>query len=133
MDFFQVRGKLADQIPFHYGKTNAILSFLNTIQKSTTAKNTAGYELCFAKELLDKEALRLSEKLELFKSEVPVIFLISRHQEWRVKEIFESLLDESIKTNLCRNEMMRTLIHIPILFSQRLITIDTNPYNSSII
>ncbi|MDR6940845.1 hypothetical protein J2W55_000673 [Mucilaginibacter pocheonensis] len=70
-----------------------------------------------AKELLDKEAIRLSEKLELFKSEVPVMFLISRHQEWRVKEIFESLVDESTKTNLCRNEMMRTLIHILILFS----------------
>lgn len=122
-----VKSNTLYSISFTIGKANAILSFSNTVQKSTTTKNVSGYEIYFAKELLDKEAIRLSEKLELFKSELPVMFLICRHQEWRVKEIFESLLDESAKTDLYRNEMMRTLIHILILFSQRLITIDTNP------
>ena len=124
-----VKSNILHSISFTKGKANAILSFSNTVQKSTTTKNALGYELYFAKELLDKEAIRLSEKLGLFKSELPVMFLISRHQEWRIKEIFESLLDESTKTDLYRNEMMRTLIHILILFSQRLVNINTNQYN----
>jgi hypothetical protein len=37
----------------------------------------------------------LLEKLELFKSEQPMMLLISRRREWRVKEIFGSMLDES--------------------------------------
>lgn len=127
-----VKSNTLYSISFTKGNANAVLSFSNTVQKPATTKNAVGYELYFAKELLDKEAIRLSEKLGLFKSELPVMFLISRYQEWRVKEIFESLLDESTKTNLYRNEMMRTLIHILVLLSQRLITINTNSYNGYI-
>ena len=113
-------------ISFTIGKANAILSFSPTAQEPANIKNVTGYEIYFTKELLNKETIMLSEKLELFKSELPMMFLISRHQEWRVKEIFESMLDESTRTDFHRNEMIRTLMHELILFSQRLLTVDTN-------
>ena len=113
-------------ISFTIGKANAILSFSRTDQKTINTKKIAGYEISFAKEFLNKETIILSEKLELFKSELPVMFLISRHQEWRLKEIFEIMLDESTRTDLHSNEMMRTLMHELVLFSQRLLTVDTN-------
>jgi hypothetical protein len=113
-------------ISFTVGKANAILSFSNTVQKPTITKNVSGYEICFAKGLVNKETSMLSEQLKLFKPGLPAMFLISRHQEWRVKEIFECLLDESTKTDVYRNEMIRTLIHILILFSKRLATIGAN-------
>jgi hypothetical protein len=121
-----VKSNTLFSISFTVGKANAILSFSNTVQKSTITKNVSGYEICFAKGLLNKETSMLSEQLELFKPGLPVMFLISRHQEWRVKEIFECMLDESNKTDLYRNEMMRTLIHLLMLFSQRLVTTGTN-------
>jgi hypothetical protein len=37
----------------------------------------------------------LLERLELFKCEQPMMLLISRRRGWRVKEIFESMLDKS--------------------------------------
>ena len=36
----------------------------------------------------------LSEKLGLCGSELPMMMPISRHQAWRVKELFESMLGE---------------------------------------
>jgi hypothetical protein len=53
-------------------------------------------------------------------------FLIGQNQEWRVKKIFESMLNESVKVNAYRNEMMRTPIYEFILFSQRLTPVDIN-------
>lgn len=120
-----VKSNALYSISFTINKANAILSFSNEVQRSMNTRNAVGYEIYFSKELLDEEAIRLSGKLELFKPELPMMFLVSRHQEWRVKEVFECLLDESTKTDLYRNEMMRTLIHVLILFSRRLVICET--------
>jgi len=123
---FEVKSYTIYRIGFTIGKVYPVLSFSNTVPKPTTTEGVSGYEIYFTKELLDKEAIILSEKLELFKSELPAMFLVKRHQEWRVREIFESLLNESTKTDIYRDEMMRTLIHILLLFSERLIRIGSD-------
>jgi len=112
-------------ISFTVGEANAILSFSHMAQEPANIRDATGYEIYFTKDFLNKETATLLEKLKLFKSELPMMMLTSRPQEWRVKEIFESLLDECTRTDSDRNEMIRTLLHELILFSQRLLTINT--------
>jgi len=102
------------------------LSFARALQESTSAGNVERYETYFTADFLNKKAIELSEKLKLFNSQLPMTFLIGQNREWRIKEIFESMLNESVKADAHRNEMMRTLIYQFILFSQRLTLVDIN-------
>jgi hypothetical protein len=100
--------------------SNSVLSFSCTIQQPANFENFKGYEIYFTKDLLNNESVNLAEKLKLFNSQQPVLFPINHNQAWRIKEIFESMLVESTKTDLYRNEMMKTLIHVLILFALRM-------------
>lgn len=104
----------------------SLLSFSRAVQESTNAGNIEHYETYFTTDFLNKKAIELSEKSKLFNSPLPMSFLVGQNQEWRVKEIFESMLNESVKADAYRNEMMRTLIYEFILFSQRLTPVDVN-------
>lgn len=102
----------------------SILSFSNLDQKPIISDNVTDYETYFTKDLLDKRALTWSEKLGLFKPQLPMAFLVNRNQEWRINEIFKSMVDESAGTYFGKNEMIRTLILELILFTKRLIPVD---------
>lgn len=128
---FNVKSNTLYKICFSLGEAKSIsscstLSFTYLAQKPIISENVRGYETYFTKDLINKEILTLSEKLGLFKPELPMMFLVNQNQEWRINEIFKSMIDESAGTYADNTEMIRTLIHELILFSQRLLTVDTN-------
>ena len=126
----EVKSKMLYKISFSNSKAElkaicSVLSFFQTGHELINTENVVGYEISFTKDFLSEDTIRLSEKLKLFKSHLPVTFLINKNQEWRVKELFESLFNENTRTDFHRNEMIRTLMHGLILFSQRLVCVDT--------
>jgi hypothetical protein len=124
-----VKSNALYKICFSIGKAGAIpcrsfLSFHNLDQKPVISDNVADYEAYFTEDLLDKGSLTLSEKLGLFKPQLPMTFLVNRNQEWRINEIFKSMVDESTNTYFGKNEMIRTFILELMLFTRRLIPVD---------
>jgi hypothetical protein len=104
--------------------SSSILSFSYLDQKPVVSDNVADYEIHFTKDFLGKAALSLSEKIGLFKRQLPAKFLVSQNQEWRIIEIFKSMIDECIEISFGKKEMIKTLIHQLLLFTRRLKTID---------
>lgn len=123
---FKVKSNTFYKICFSLGEAKSIsncltLSFTYLAQKPIISETVGGYEVYFTKDLLNKRILTLSEKLGLFKPELPMTFLVNQNQEWRINEIFKSMIDESTGTYVDSTEMIRTLIHELILFTQRLV------------
>lgn len=104
----------------------SILSFSHSTGKPVRAGNVPDYEIYFTKEFLDSGTLALSEQLELFKSQLPIMFIVNQELKWRIMEIFESIGNADVKADLYKNELIRTLIHELILFTRRLVLVDAN-------
>lgn len=82
------------------------------------------YECTFTPDYVDEITGGRSEKDKLFNPESPTAFLINRTQEWRIEEIFESMLEENGVIRPYKSEMLQNLIAEIALFSLRLIPVN---------
>lgn len=81
------------------------------------------YECSFTPDYLSKKAAEVSQIMNLFNPAMPTAFLVSCTQEWRIEEIFESMIEESLVKRPCKNEMLQNLITEIAIFTQRLIPV----------
>lgn len=82
------------------------------------------YECSFTPNYLCKKATELSRIMNLFNPEVSTAFLVNHTQGWRIEEIFESMIEESLVDRPFKIEMLQNLITELSIFTQRLIPVD---------
>ncbi|NVM67288.1 hypothetical protein FHW88_005609 [Mucilaginibacter sp. SG538B] len=108
---------------------HSLLSFSYSTGKTVSAGNVPDYEIYFTKDFLDAGTFALSEQLGLFRSQLPIIFIVNQEFKWRINEIFESINTAATKADLYQNELIRIHIRELILFTRRLILININQLN----
>ncbi|WPU96931.1 hypothetical protein SNE25_15525 [Mucilaginibacter sabulilitoris] len=82
------------------------------------------YECSFTPNYLCKKSVEISQIMNLFNSEISTAFLVNHTQEWRIEEIFESMIEESLVNRPFKSEMLQNLITELSVFTQRLIPVD---------
>ncbi|RAV55106.1 hypothetical protein DIU36_18045 [Mucilaginibacter rubeus] len=108
---------------------HSLLSFSYSTGKPVRSGNVPDYEIYFMKDFLDSGTLALSEQLGLFRSQLPIMFIVNKEWKWRINEIFESINNVASKADLYQNELIRIHIRELILFTRRLKLINTNQLN----
>ncbi|WP_114940775.1 hypothetical protein [Mucilaginibacter endophyticus] len=121
--FFNINSEAHYKICFFSKSGYPTLSFTYLNPQPIVPDNINGYQTYFTESLLSKELLALAVKFDLFRPEMPARFLVSNNQEWRINEIYKSMIDECSGSYRNKPEMVRTLIHELILFTRRLVPV----------